>query len=347
MSYGTPGSKDDILAFYTDVRRGRPPSKEQLDELTRRYELIGSKSPLTENTLRQVDTIASYLSRHYPNRYRVKYATKHANPKIEETVKEFAEENISSLTGLVFAPHYSKFSVGQYIERAEKAAADYDIKCNFIKSFALNPALLDFLENQVIKEVFLHANTYGSQQPENTPARRKIMILITAHSLPAQLVAMGDLYPDELKSTAAAIADHLGLPSESRFVALNELKTNLLRWQTTPEVSRIDDRQLEPEIEIAWQCAWQSAGKTDQEWLGPDILTVIEELAGQQITDIIICPAGFMSDHLEILYDIDIDAQNLANKLGVSLSRTQSVNNDPTVIGSLAESIHHLADRHF
>ncbi len=347
MSYGTPASKDDILTFYTDVRRGRPPSKEQLDELTRRYELIGSKSPLTENTLRQVDAVASHLSSRYPNRYRVKYATKHASPTIEGAVKEFADENISFVTGLVFAPHYSKFSIGQYIERAEQAAADYGIKCNFIKSFALNPELLNFLENQILKEIFLHINTSIPTQPRNTPASKKIMILITAHSLPTRVLSMGDIYADELESTAAAIAGRLGLPSQSQFIELDELSAGLRLRQTTSGLSGTDDRPLDRQIKIAWQSAWQSAGKTDQEWLGPDILTVIEKLAGQQITDIIICPAGFMSDHLEILYDIDIDAQNLAKKLGVSLSRTQSVNSDPEVIGSLAESIHALADKYF
>ncbi len=346
MSYGTPKSQEDIEAFYTDVRRGRPPSREQLDELVQRYELIGGTSPLTKKTYQQIEAISSRLDSLSPGKYLVVYGTKHSSPKIEEAVQELADAKVSSLIGMVFAPHYSRFSIGEYLERAQKVAAASEIKCRFIKSFALDGKLLDFLTDQIRSELNKHINqivllrksrTFG----DSLSSPDKIMILITAHSLPRHLVTNGDPYIDELNSTAAAIAKKLGLGSESEFVELSLLKDKLVeKGDSEPERERFD---LLEDIEISWQIAWQSAGKTDQEWLGPDILTVIKDLSEREITDVIICPAGFMADHLEVLYDIDIDGQKLAKNLGVALSRTESVNDNLMVMNSLAEKIHELA----
>jgi ferrochelatase len=88
-----------------------------------------------------------------------------------------------------------------------------------------------------------------------------------------------------------------------------------------------------------WQFAWQSAGKTAIPWLGPDILEVISNLHKEGIKDVLVCPIGFVSDHLEVLYDIDIESKQLATELGMHLERTRSLNSDPLYIETLADSI--------
>ena len=136
------------------------------------------------------------------------------------------------------------------------------------------------------------------------PARTKV--LFTAHSLPQRIVADGDTYPDQLRQTAQAVATTLGLGLEG----------------------------------AGWDVAWQSAGRTPEPWIGPDVTEVLRHLAGSGAADgVLVCPCGFVSDHLEILYDLDIEAQARAGELGLAFARTEVVNDDGAVMGALAERV--------
>jgi ferrochelatase len=123
-------------------------------------------------------------------------------------------------------------------------------------------------------------------------------VLFTAHSLPARIIDMGDPYPQQLQETAEAVAARAGVAQ--------------------------------------WRVAWQSAGRTPEPWLGPDILDVIPTLAASTVD---VCPVGFVSDHLEVLYDVDVDAQRVAADAGKSLRRTTSLNVDPQFIAVLADVV--------
>ena len=89
-----------------------------------------------------------------------------------------------------------------------------------------------------------------------------------------------------------------------------------------------------------WSVAWQSAGRTPEPWIGPDILAVIDDLASAEHADgLLVCPCGFVADHLEVLYDLDIEARRRAEDQGLVFGRTASMNADPTVIGALADRV--------
>src|SRR5437763_5318169 len=109
-----------------------------------------------------------------------------------------ASDGMERAVGLVLAPHYSRFSVGQYVERVEKAAAEHGIPAfTFVESFATHPAFVEFVAERV--------RAASRQAPEST-------VVFSAHSLPVQILATGDPYPRELQSTADAVAARLGLP---------------------------------------------------------------------------------------------------------------------------------------
>jgi protoporphyrin/coproporphyrin ferrochelatase len=133
-----------------------------------------------------------------------------------------------------------------------------------------------------------------------------IRVLFTAHSLPQRIIDSGDPYPDELRSTAEAVAAELGLTEGSD-----------------------------------WQIAWQSAGRTPEPWIGPDILDVIDELGapGTGVGGVIVSACGFVADHLEVLYDLDIEAAERARAHGLAFDRTACVNDDPAVMAALAERV--------
>ena len=103
MAYGTPATPEDIEAYYTHVRRGRPPTDEQLADLRRRYEAIGGTSPLLERTQEQATGIQAALG----DEFRVALGMKHAPPFIEDGMAALVEAGITEIVGLVLAPHYS------------------------------------------------------------------------------------------------------------------------------------------------------------------------------------------------------------------------------------------------
>ena len=294
MGYGTPASVDDIEPYYTHIRRGRPAPPELLEELIGRYAAIGGISPLAAPTEAQRVDIETALEAIAPGRYHVVLGQKHATPFIEDAVEDLAAAGITTTVGLVLAPHYSGFSVGQYQGRAAEAGKAHGITHHAIDSWHLDPAYVDFLTAAV------------AEADATLPDNRKV--LFTAHSLPERVLA-DDPYPEQLRQSAAAVGDRLGLDP----------------WSD-------------------WSIAWQSAGRTPEPWRGPDILDVLRALAATGATEgVLVCAQGFVADHLEVLYDLDIEAAGMAGELGLAFARTRSLNDDPTVMAALAARIHDVA----
>jgi ferrochelatase len=130
-------------------------------------------------------------------------------------------------------------------------------------------------------------------------------VVFTAHSLPERIVAEGDPYRDELLETSRLVAEAAG----------------------------VDD----------WSFSFQSASPTGEPWLGPDILDHLEELAGRGVEEVLVCPVGFVSDHLEIRWDIDTAAQERARELGLQLARIELPNADPAFVEVLAGLVRRAA----
>ncbi|HET6948865.1 MAG TPA: ferrochelatase [Acidimicrobiales bacterium] len=286
MAYGTPRSPGEVEAYYTHIRRGRPPTADQLAELTGRYQAIGGVSPLAERTRAQVDALASALEAAEPGRWTVTLGNKHAAPFVEEAVAGL-DGTTGAIVGLVLAPHFSRGSVGEYHERAAAAAAGRGLAYLRVDSWHDLPAWRDAQAGRL--------RTALAALPDRTK------VLFTAHSLPERVLA-GDPYADELRASAEAIARRAGLAD----------------WS-------------------GWTLAWQSAGRTPEPWRGPDVTAVIRDLGATGRADgVLVCPQGFVSDHLEVLYDLDVDARRVAGECGLAFARTASINDDAGVMGALA-----------
>lgn len=291
MAYGTPRTPAEIEPYYTDIRRGRAPTPEQLADLVARYDAIGGISPLAARTEAQRDALQKALNEIAPDTYEVVLGLKHAAPMIEATVNELAVRGFQHIIGLVLAPHYSSFSIGQYMGRARAAAEPHGITVTAIDSWATEPAFVEFLAADLRSRL--------SAMPANTK------VLFTAHSLPQRIIDAGDPYPDELRSTAEAVAVAAGLDS----------------WSS-------------------WSIAWQSAGRTPEPWIGPDILAVIDDLAASEnASGVVVCACGFVADHLEVLFDLDIEAKQHAQAKGLAFDRTSCVNDDATIMHALAQRV--------
>lgn len=291
MSYGTPESMEQIEAYYTHIRRGHPPSAEQLAELTERYEtIVGGVFPLRENTNLQVRELENFLNEGQQSfEYHCYQGLKHASPFIEDGIEQMAKDGITRGVGVVLAPHYSIMSVGGYIERAKKKSAELGVDLAFVESYHLHPQLLLALTQRVKAALTKFTDI------------EQVHVLFSAHSLPEKILEMNDPYVDQLLASSQAVAEQAGVSK--------------------------------------WQFAWQSAGRTAVPWLGPDITEVLKELHHNGVKSVLICPIGFVSDHLEVLYDIDIECKAIGKELGMHIERTESLNADPLYIATLAEVV--------
>jgi ferrochelatase len=127
-------------------------------------------------------------------------------------------------------------------------------------------------------------------------------VVFSAHSLPARILDMGDPYKDQLLETSELVAQAAGLGD-------------------------------------AWSFSFQSESPTGEPWLGPDILDHLAELKARGVDDVLVCPVGFVSDHLEIRWDIDVEAQEKARELGMRLARIEMPNADPAFVKTLADIV--------
>jgi ferrochelatase len=130
-------------------------------------------------------------------------------------------------------------------------------------------------------------------------------VVFTAHSLPARVVEKGDPYHDQLLETARLVAERAGIER--------------------------------------WSFAFQSASATGTPWLGPDISDELAKLRAREVRKVLVAPIGFVADHLEILWDIDVQARNRATELGLAFERTPSLSDDPAFIRGVAELVRQVA----
>src|SRR5690606_9323103 len=149
MAYGTPGSPERVEEYYTHIRRGRPPTPEQLTDLTTRYDAIGGTSPMAERTRAQVDALASALDAFEPDGFVTALGQKHASPFIEDGVATLVGVGVDRIVGVVLAPHFSAGSVGQYLDRARAAAVEAGVEVTAVENWHLLDELIAFQASSV------------------------------------------------------------------------------------------------------------------------------------------------------------------------------------------------------
>jgi len=302
MAYGTASGPDDIERYYTDIRGGRTPSPEHLAELRGRYEAIGNVFPLLDTTRAQGDGLVDRLNGVGPDTYRAYLGMKHSPPFIPEAVERMAADGVTRGIGIVMAPHWSGMSVETYIERVRQAidAQGLDLQMTFVRSFHEHPLFISWLSERL-------RHTLDTL---DEGARAHPTVLFTAHSLPVRTLPDGTQrcktcdcddscrYRDGLQATADLVAATVGL----------------------------EDHRI----------AWQSVGRTADPWWGPGIDEVIPRLVAEGRTAVVVCCAGFVADHLETLYDLDIEASAEAAEAGLAFARTPMPNADPAFCDVLA-----------
>jgi|LNFM01.1.fsa_nt_gb ferrochelatase len=279
-AHGTVQSLEELPAFLTVIRRGRPASPALITEVTHRYRAIGGRSPLTELTEGQARGAAAKLGA-------LGYVGMRLwGPSIRDAVSRAVSDGVERLVSLPAAP----FSTGIYHEPVAQALAELDPekRVSLIKvgPWGSHPSLV---------RVFAQRARAAGALEEGT------RVLFTAHSLPTMVVERGDPYPTLVSHACEEVAKELGLSRDR------------------------------------WSLAYQSQGASEGPWLGPDLVASFDALASEKAARVVIVAIGFLSDHVEVLYDLDIEAKAWASDRGIELVRAECPNDQDDLAEAMAQ----------
>ena len=303
LAHGTPETVDQIPEYLRNVVSGRPLPEHVIEEIKHRYSLIG-RSPLTEITLEQGRMVEAELAMEGVDA-QVYVGMRNWKPYIPDVVRKMRADGIEQAAVICLAPQNSRTSVGLY-KRAVQAEAGA-LKVDFTDAWARDPLLADaFAERLQAAEERLKSET-GAYVP----------VLFTAHSVPTRTVQPqtecetkaqearmwpgtgADPYADDARATADLVAARV------------------------PEIPR-------------WWFAFQSQGASGGPWIGPTVEETLTTIAAEGVKTLLLQPIGFLCDHVEILYDVDIAFKEYATNLGIRLERPESLNNSLTLARAVA-----------
>jgi protoporphyrin/coproporphyrin ferrochelatase len=303
MAYGGPNLLEDVEPYLLDVRGGRETPPELVEEVRERYAQIGGRSPLLEITRQQASALEVCLneSSSPENHFRVFVGMRHWHPYIRAAVEQIHNAGHSRVVGICMAPYYSRMSIGAYAEKLRLAVEEVQSQDG-----ASAPLEVRLVEAWNTHPGFIQSVVEKVQDglAKFSPGELgRVYTIFTAHSLPVAIINQGDPYADQFKLTAGLVAEGAGLAAG------------------------------------CWQTGYQSAGAQNTRWLGPSLEEVLAEVAEKGEKYVLVAPIGFVADHVEILYDVDILAKSVAEKLGIHLERTESPNASPTFIQALTSII--------
>lgn len=325
LAHGTPETVDQIPEYLKNVVSGRPMPQHVVEEIQHRYSLIG-KSPLTDWTMREAELLQQTLG------VPVYVGMRNWRPYIGDVVRRMRADGIRRAVAICMAPQNSRTSVGLY-RRAAFAEAGSDLQLHFIEGWATHPLLASAFADRLRPAWQKACAIAGGAAP----------VLFTAHSVPCRTIQVTGAAPASV--TNAANADPAAGPvrptAPERSYAVPGFAA------ATPDPYATEAKRTAALVaaqmhgqglpEDGWYFAFQSQGASGGPWIGPSVEDTLKALASAGHRAVVLQPIGFLCDHVEILYDIDIAFQELAGSLGLQLFRPESLNDSPLLIEALAD----------
>jgi len=301
LAHGTPDALDEIPEYLRNVTGGRALPQSAIDEIAHRYSLIG-KSPLTDITLAQ----ARLLERHIG--LPVYVGMRNWKPYIASAVRQMRENGIAAIAAICLAPQNSRTSVGLY-RRVVLGEAGHDLAVDFTDAWADHPLLIEAFADRLRTKYRALTTGLG----------RALPVLFTAHSVPCRTIQSASSTTDPQTTAAQASPDPYAIEAKRT--------ATLVAAQLASEGLRDTD----------WFFAFQSQGISGGPWIGPTVEDTLTALRHAGHTAVIIHPIGFLCDHVEILYDIDIGFRNFGQRIGLRVERPESLNDSPALTCALAD----------
>lgn len=283
LSYGSPLSKDDLVPYMTSIRRGRVPTKEEIANLTKRYDTIGQWENVELQTMAecQYRTLLTLLPT-MPSAI----GFLHMKPSIADAVDSLVQQGVEHIIAIVTAPFFTALGTGAYEKQVQSAISKYDtVTFDCIRSWWDQPTFKEYWVKTVSECVNIN---------------KDLFVIFSAHSIPLINNHGGDSYALALEESAKEIAEHCKL--------------------------------------LKWTVAWQSAAPHGQ-WLGPTVEDAINEALQTGANRIVFVPFGFVSNHVEVLYDNDVECKELVEVEGATYMRAPMPNCNEIFLQAMASAI--------
>jgi protoporphyrin/coproporphyrin ferrochelatase len=312
LAHGTPDALGEMAEYLSKVTGGRALPDEVVKELQHRYAQIGLREtpgveapPLTKWTMTQGYLLEQALGE------KVYVGMRNWHPYIADVVAQMRRDGVTHIKAVCLAPQNSRTSVGLYRRAVLAAAAGIEVE--FVAGWAESPVLAEAFAER-LRPVWTAACAESG---------RRVPVLFTAHSVPCRTIMTGeasvtgarpgtpvqsspDPYPVEAKRTAEMVAERMA-------------------------TAGFGDQD--------WYFAFQSQGISGGPWIGPTVEDTLKAIKAEGHVGVVMQPVGFLCDHVEILYDIDIAFRETAKGLGLKLWRAESLNASPVLVKALAEVV--------
>ena len=310
LSYGSPSSKDDLVPYMTSIRRGRVPTEAELTNLTKRYDTIGQWENVELQTMAecQYKTLLTLLPT-MPSAI----GFLHMKPSIADAVDSLVQQGVEHIIAIVTAPFFTALGTGAYEKQVQSAISNHDnVTFDFIRSWWDQPTFKEYWVKTVSECVnndksecvdsvtSVYVDSTNSECAVVDANGKDVFVVFSAHSIPLINNHGGDSYALALEESAKEIAEHCKLPK--------------------------------------WTVAWQSAAPHGQ-WLSPTVEDAINEALQTGADRIVFVPFGFVSNHVEVLYDNDVECKELVEAKGATYMRAPMPNCNEIFLQAMASAI--------
>ena len=310
LSYGSPSSKDDLVPYMTSIRRGRVPTEGEIANLTKRYDTIGQWENVELQTMAecQYKTLLTLLPT-MPSAI----GFLHMKPSIADAVDSLVQQGVEHIIAIVTAPFFTALGTGAYEKQVQSAISNHDnVTFDFIRSWWDQPTFKEYWVKTVSECVnndksecvdsvtSVYVDSTNSECAVVDANGKDVFVVFSAHSITLINNHGGDSYALALEESAKEIAEHCKLPK--------------------------------------WTVAWQSAAPHGQ-WLGPTVEDAINEALQTGADRIVFVPFGFVSNHVEVLYDNDVECKELVEAKGATYMRAPMPNCNEIFLQAMASAI--------
>ena len=307
VAFGGPQGPADVRPFLENVLRGRRVAPGRIEEVAHHYDLFGGRSPITELTVRQAEGLRERLAR-AGTPLPVYVGMRNWHPYLADTLAEMSRAGIRRAIGFIAAPHRSYSSCTQYRENVAAARAT-------LVQRGLADIEITYVADWFDHPMFVEANadSVGHALATLEPAARdSARLVFTAHSIPDSMASQYP-YAAQFEATARLVAARLASPGAP----------------------------------APFATVYQSrSGRPEDPWLGPDVCDYLRDARAGGVDAAVVVPIGFVCDHVEVLYDLDIEAAAVSRDVGLTMARAHAVNDHPRFIDMMADVVLRVARRY-
>jgi ferrochelatase len=311
VSFGGPEGASDVMPFLENVLKGRNVPRERMLEVAKHYELFGGVSPINGENRKLIMALKQELQTNGPD-LPIYFGNRNWHPLLADTIKTMRDDGVKTALAFVTSAYSSYSSCRQYLDDIEQARESVGAdapRIEKLRAFYNHPG---FIEANVA-----NVRAALAQVPEER--RGNAHLVFTAHSIPETMARNCD-YEAQLQETCQLILQELAAASAQ--VSSTRANPPVEHWDN-PRSSKL---------------VFQSrSGSPTQRWLGPDVCDHLRELHAGGARDVVVSPIGFVSDHMEVIYDLDTEAMTLCRELGLNMFRAATAGSHPAFVKMMRE----------